>query len=77
MNELSTISKVSKLYGVSTRTLRYYEQIGLLVSQRVEGYSYRVYDEENCIKLREIIVLRKLRIPLKQIELLLRNPNIV
>lgn len=76
MNELSTISQVSKLYGVSTRTLRYYEQIGLLESQRIEGYSYRVYDEENCLRLREIIVLRKLRIPLKQIELLLQNQNI-
>lgn len=77
MNEVRTISEVSKLFGVSTRTLRYYEQIGLLDSQRIEGYSYRVYDEQNCLKLRQIIILRKLRISLKQIESLLKDYDVL
>lgn len=71
MEELRTITQVTKLFAVSTRMLRYYEQIGLLQSQRMEGYSYRVYNEASCLRLRQIIILRKLRIPLKQIAILL------
>lgn len=65
--ELQTISQVSKEYGVSTRMLRYYEQIGLIVSRRKEEYAYRVYDETAISRLRQIIVLRKLRVPVRQI----------
>ncbi len=73
MEELKTITQVTKMFGVSTRMLRYYEQIGLLKSRRMEGYSYRVYCEASCLRLRQIIVLRKLRIPLKQIAVLLTD----
>lgn len=75
MEELKTITQVTKTFGVSTRMLRYYEQIGLLKSQRMEGYSYRVYSEDSCLRLRQIIILRKLRIPLKQIAILLTDTN--
>lgn len=71
--ELKTISQVSQGYNISTRTLRYYEQLGLLDSRRVDGYSYRVYDDLTISKLREIIFLRKLRIPLKQISGILKR----
>lgn len=64
---LQPISKVSKTYGVSTRTLRYYEQLGLIKSSKIEDYAYRAYDEDTISRLRQILVLRKLRIPLKQI----------
>lgn len=37
--------------GISTRMLRYYEQIGLIKSFRREGYAYRVYDEEAISKI--------------------------
>lgn len=77
MEELKTITQVTKKYGVSTRMLRYYEQIGLLKSQRMDGYSYRVYSERECQKLRQIIILRKLRIPLKQIGILLHDDDTV
>lgn len=66
-----TISEVSKAFSVSTRMLRYYEKAGLLKSCRKEDYSYRVYDENAVRRLRQIIVLRKLRIPLKQIAVIL------
>jgi len=65
--ELQTITQISKLFGISTRTLRYYEQIGLIQSIKKEDYAYRVYDEDTVLRLQKIIVLRKLRIPLKQI----------
>ena len=73
--ELRTISQVSRDYNVSPRMLRYYEQAGLLKSKRKLDYAYRVYDENNLIRLRQIIVLRKLRVPLKQIVSILNNSD--
>lgn len=72
MNNL-TISQVSKMCGVTPRMLRYYEKIGLLKSQHVEDYAYRVYDSEAVFRLKQIILLRKLRIPLKQISVILTD----
>ncbi len=71
--ELKTISQVSKGFDISGRTLRYYEQIGLLKSQKKDEYAYRVYDEHSLLRLQQIIILRKLRIPLKQIGDILKN----
>ena len=66
-----TITEVSRTHDVSTRMLRYYEQQGLITSQRREDYAYRVYDEENIARLRLILVLRKLRVPLNSIAAIL------
>ena len=74
--ELLTISDVSKRFEVSTRTLRYYEQIGLISSTKKEDYAYRVYDEHAFIKLQQIIILRKLSISLKQIKFILQSTDI-
>lgn len=71
--ELQTISQVSKDYGISARMLRYYEQIGLIQSLRKDDYAYRVYDETAISRLRQIIVLRKLRVPVKHIVSILSN----
>ena len=73
--KLQTISAVSKEFGISTRMLRYYEQIGLIESLRKEDYSYRVYDEPALKRLQQIIILRKLRVPVKQISSILRNQD--
>jgi len=73
MEQLQTVSAVSKNLGISNRMLRYYEQIGLVQSQRVEGYAYRVYDDQAIRRLRQIIVLRKLRVSVKQICEILSN----
>ena len=73
--ELQTISQVSKQFRISTRTLRYYEQIGLIQSTMKEDYSYRTYDEGTILRLKQIIVLRKLRIPLKSIAKILLTEN--
>lgn len=75
--DLHTVRDISKKFNISTRMLRYYEQLGLIKSQRIENYSYRVYDEAECLRLRLIIILRKLRISLKQISDILKNEDIV
>lgn len=71
--DLQTISMVSKSFNISTRTIRYYEQIGLIQSVKKDGYSYRTYDENSLNKLEQIIILRKLRISLKDIQLILQK----
>lgn len=73
MNELMTVSQVSREYGVSTRMLRHYEKIGLISSARREGYAYRVYSGEDVARIRQILVLRKLRISLKEIKVILED----
>lgn len=73
--KLLTISQVSENLKLSTRTLRYYEEIGLISSEKKEDYAYRVYTEETVKQLQQIILLRKLRIPLKQIAFILQNEN--
>ncbi len=73
--DLVTISQVSKMFNVSTRMLRYYEEIGILPSLKVEDYAYRVYDEDSVLRLKQIILLRKLRIPLKQIKMIFDSPS--
>ena len=64
---MTTITEVSRALNISTRMLRYYEQQGLIASARKPDYAYRVYDEENINRLRIILVLRKLRVPLAAI----------
>ena len=60
--ELQTASQVSRDYGISTRMLRYYEQMGLMESNHVDDYAYRVYDDAALKRLQQIIILRKLQI---------------
>lgn len=75
MDEIVSISQVSKQFNVSTRMLRYYEKAGLFTSMSIPNYSYRVYNSEAVRRLQQILVLRKLRIPLKQIAIMLDDDN--
>lgn len=75
MEELMTVTEVSREYGVSARMLRHYEKLGLISSARREGYAYRVYSERNIARLRQILVLRRLRISLKEIGQILEDPG--
>lgn len=73
--QLRTITELTRQFNVSPRTLRYYEQIGLVESIRTDDYAYRSYDEANCLRLSQIVLLRKLRIPIKQIAFLLQSDD--
>ena len=68
MNKLLKIRDISAKYGVSARTLRYYEEIGLIHSTRSTDYAYRLYDEPAIKKLEQILILRKLNINIKDIQ---------
>ncbi len=75
--KIKTIRQISLDYGISRRMLCYYEEIGLIKSSRKDDYAYRVYDENAIQRLQQIIILRKLRIPVKQIKDILNNQNAV
>ncbi|MDE7248724.1 MAG: effector binding domain-containing protein [Lachnospiraceae bacterium] len=68
-----TIGKVSSMFQISARMLRYYEKIGLIESMRKEGYAYRVYNTDAVRRVQQIIILRKLQIPLKQIRCMMEG----
>jgi len=70
---LMTISEVTRTFNITTRMLRYYDEIGLLPSKRREDYAYRVYDDSDARRLQQIITLRKLRIPLKKIAVIVND----
>jgi len=65
--ELIRINEVVETFGVSSRTLRYYEEKGLLWSKHPENKAQRYYDEAALERLKQIMVLRKLQIPVKDI----------
>lgn len=70
MNNLIKIRDMSSKYDVSARTLRYYEDMGLITSTRTDDYAYRLYDEAAVKKLEQILILRKLNISIKDIQLI-------
>lgn len=71
-----TIKKLAQLAGVSTRTLRYYDQIGLLKPSEVNEKNYRIYDKKNVNKLQQILFYRALDFPLDQIKRLINDPDL-
>lgn len=65
--ELVRITELAQRLGITSRSLRYYEQVGLIASERPEGEKYRYYAPEAVERLRQILVLRKMQIPVKDI----------
>ncbi len=68
MNALIKIRDIASKYDVSARTLRYYEDMGLITSTRSEDYAYRLYDENAVKRLEQILILRKLNISIRDIQ---------
>ena len=70
-----TVAEVSRMAGVSIRTLHHYDAIGLLKPAQLTGAGYRLYDEASLRRLQSILLLRELEFPLKQIGALLASPD--
>lgn len=70
-----TINKLSKMSGVSTRTLRYYDEIGLLKPAKVNVSGYRFYEQEQLDMLQQILFYKELDFPLEDIKKLLSAPG--
>lgn len=68
MSNLVKIRDISTKYEISARSLRYYEDMGLIASTRSDDYAYRLYDEAAIKRLEQILILRKLSISIKDIQ---------
>jgi DNA-binding transcriptional MerR regulator len=76
MRELLHIGEVAKLIGISTKTIRYYHEIGLLAEpKRTEG-GYRLYAAHDLLRLQRIRRLRSLGLPLNRIKEILGESDI-
>src|SRR3954471_23309812 len=62
-----TVSEVARLAGVSVRTLRHYDAIGLLPPGHVAPNGYRYYGRAELLRLQRILLLRELDVPLQAI----------
>ena len=71
---MKTVKEVSEITGVSIRTLRYYDEIGLLKPTRLTDAGYRLYSNEAIEKLQLIMFYRELEIPLVDIKDIMENP---
>ncbi len=72
---MMTVQKVSKLTGVSIRTLQYYDKIGLLHPTEYSEAGYRLYDDTALETLQQILLFRELEFPLKDIKKIISSPD--
>lgn len=70
-----TVQKLGRLAGVSGRTLRYYDEIGILKPARINSSGYRLYGQAEVDKLQQILFYRELGISLSSIEKLIAAPD--
>ena len=70
-----TIKQISQLAHVTPRTLRYYNQIGLLLPDEVGDNGYRYYSDASLLKLQQILFYRELDMPLEQIKGIMGREN--
>jgi DNA-binding transcriptional MerR regulator len=70
-----TIQKLARMAGVSSRTLRYYDELGLLKPLRVNSAGYRIYGRSEVDRLQQILFYRELGLELERIKALLDSPG--
>lgn len=68
-------NQVSKMSGVSARTLRYYDEIGILKPARIASSGYRIYGKSELDTLQQISFYREMDLSLKEIKMLLSAPD--
>lgn len=71
---MRTVNEISKITGVSVRTLHYYDTIGLLKPSKTTEAGYRLYDDTALSRLQSILLFRELRFSLKEIRNILDSP---
>ena len=66
-----TVGQVADLFGVTVRTLHHYDEIGLLVPSERSAAGYRLYTDADLTRLQQVVVYRRLELPLEEIRELL------
>jgi len=70
-----TVRQLSRIAGVTPRTLHYYDQIGLLKPTHTGDNGYRYYGEAALLRLQQIMLYRQLDLPLAQIQEIMDESN--
>lgn len=73
---MRTVKEISKVTGISVRTLHYYDEIGLLKPTEKSEAGYRLYDDKALETLQQILFFREFDIPLKEIKAVMDNPSL-
>ncbi|HWT74150.1 MAG TPA: MerR family transcriptional regulator [Mobilitalea sp.] len=71
---MRTVNQVSKLTGISVRTLHYYDEIGLFKPSKLTDTGYRLYDDDALEALQQILFFKELDFSLKDIKAIMLNP---
>lgn len=72
---MKTVKEISRLTGISVRTLHYYDEIDLLKPTGTTDAGYRLYDDTALERLHRILLFRELQFPLKEIKKILSDPD--
>ncbi len=70
-----TVHKLGQLAGISTRTLRYYDEIGILKPARINSSGYRIYGQSQVDQLQQILFYRELGVSLEGIKEIITAPT--
>lgn len=70
-----TVKKIAELASISARTLRYYDEIGILKPARINSSGYRIYGEKEVERLQQILFYRELDINLEDIKRIISSPS--
>ena len=70
-----TVQKLSQLAGVSGRTLRYYDEIGILKPARISSSGYRIYGQAEVDRLQQILLYREMGVELELIHKIISAPS--
>lgn len=70
-----TVQKLGALAGISTRTLRYYDELGLLRPARINTSGYRIYGKAEVDRLQQILFYRELGFSLEMIKEIVTSPS--
>jgi len=73
---MMTVKEISALTGISVRTLHYYDEIGLFTPTKKSEAGYRLYDDKALETLQQILFFREFDIPLKEIKVVIENPDL-
>ena len=70
-----TVQKLAQMAGVSTRTLRYYDELGMLKPARINSSGYRIYGQVEVDRLQQILFYRELGMSLESIKDIVTSPS--
>jgi len=70
-----TVQKLAQMAGISSRTLRYYDEMGILKPARINSSGYRIYGQSEVDRLQQILFYRELGFELNTIKEIVTAPN--